>query len=108
MDAFGEAAGVIFADPNFGKAAIYRPPGGGVAVPVAVLLREPDSVFDQGGIAAVEATAWGEIRVADLPDQPTKNGTVTLDDGGAVYRVASAKRGGDDRSLWLVQFGAAP
>lgn len=107
MDVFGDAVAAVFADPNFGKPAVYRPPGGGGAVDIAILFRQPDAVFDQAGSAAVGATASGEIRVADLPSQPLAGGTVTLADGGAVYRIASARRGDADRSIWLVTFGAA-
>lgn len=66
MSAVAAAFDTLFADPNMAKDALFTPLDG-VAVPVRIVVRRPDRVFDFGETRLHSETTVIDIRVADAP-----------------------------------------
>ncbi|MFN3656825.1 MAG: hypothetical protein ACK4UO_06195 [Pseudolabrys sp.] len=88
------ALDAIFADPMFGKAASYLPPGdGAVAVSCTVIRDQADAELGVGRqFTRVDVI---DVRRAELA-QPVKNGTFTLTAGGDVFKVIDDPRSPPD------------
>jgi hypothetical protein len=79
MDAFAAATDQIFADPNIGRAAIWRSGGIGDGVTVRVVTRRPDQVVSFGDGRAILPTVLIDVRRSEVPN-PASGDTVELDD----------------------------
>jgi hypothetical protein len=65
MSAFAAAVGVLFADPNIGRDAIYTPEGG-APVMVRVVARRADTITDFGDARLWSETTRIDLRVAEV------------------------------------------
>jgi hypothetical protein len=66
MDAFSAAIDALFADPNVGEDAVWRPSGAG-GVPIRVVRRQPDRVTEFGGSRALMPAVVFEVRRSQAP-----------------------------------------
>ncbi|MCX8016742.1 MAG: hypothetical protein N2690_02390 [Rhodocyclaceae bacterium] len=66
MSVFAEAIDDLFADPNLARDALWRAGGTGVAVPVRIVLRQPDRIGSFGETRLLAATTVVEVRTAEV------------------------------------------
>ena len=67
MTAIAAAFDTLFADPNMARDATFTPMGGS-AVPVRVVVRQPDQTLTFGETRLHTVTTLLDIRVADAPE----------------------------------------
>jgi len=67
MTVIAEAFDRLFGDPNMARDAAFTPVGGS-AVPVRVVMRQPDQPFTFGETRLHAATTLLDIRIADAPE----------------------------------------
>jgi hypothetical protein len=67
MDAFAAALDAIFADPNIGEDAVWRPGGIG-GTPVRVVRRQPSGIAEFGSSRAIMPAIVIEVRRSEAPD----------------------------------------
>ncbi len=83
MDAFGDALGAIFADPNIGEDAVWRSGGlGGMAI--RVVRRQPSGVADFGSSRAIMPAVLIEFSRSEAPDVAEGD---LIDIGTQTFRV---------------------
>ena len=68
MTIFAAALVSLFADPNIGVDAIWRPGGGGPGIPLRVVRRSPDDELQFGGSTMIAETNRIDAIIADCPD----------------------------------------
>lgn len=68
MTVFEDAIDDLFADPNLARDALWRAGGTGVAVPVRIVLRQPDRIGRFGETRLLAATTVVEVRTAEAPE----------------------------------------
>ena len=82
MTVFAAALDVLFADPNIGEDALWKPGGAGSGVPVRVIRKSPDVVERFGDTSIVLPTNILDVRKADVASPAEGDlieiGTVTL------------------------------
>lgn len=66
MTVFEDAIDDLFADPNLARDAQWRAGGTGVAVPVRIVLRQPDRIGRFGETRLLAATTVVEVRTAEV------------------------------------------
>src|SRR5260221_13766580 len=93
MSAFGDAADVMFSDPNMSTAATYRAGGLGTGTAVTVLFSRPmrDAAFGTSGAIVREIVA--RVRLSEIP--AAKRGD-TLEIASVLYKVEEALPDGID------------
>ena len=69
MTIFAAALVQLFADPNIGVDAIWRPGGGGPGVPLRVVRRSPDDEVSFGGSTMIAETNLIDAIIFQCPDQ---------------------------------------
>jgi hypothetical protein len=83
---FGDAVEAIFADPNIGEDAVWRPAGlGGTGV--RVVRKQPSGVAEFGSSRAVMPAVLIEVRRSEAPD--IAEGDV-LEIGPQTFRIIAA------------------
>jgi hypothetical protein len=92
---FAAAVDDLFADRNLALNASYEPPGGVTAVPLRLILRQPDHTAELLQTGAVVASLIGEVRVSELA-QPEEGGQLSV--GTETYVVRSV----DSDALGLI------
>ncbi|MEQ8639395.1 MAG: hypothetical protein RIE31_02110 [Alphaproteobacteria bacterium] len=103
MSAIAAAFETLFADPNMAREASFTPSGGS-AVPVRVVLRRPDQVFEFGETRLHAATTLLDIRVADAPQLAEGDG-FQLD--GVSYVVQGEPSRDPERLIWTAELREA-
>ncbi|MFZ5792107.1 MAG: head-tail joining protein [Pseudomonadota bacterium] len=86
MDALTAALEVIFADPNLGEDALWRPGGLG-GTQVRVIRRQPSGMAEFGSSRAIMPAVLIEVRRAEAPDIAEGD---LLDIGSQTFRVIAA------------------
>lgn len=67
MDAFTAALDTIFADPNIGEDAVWRP-GGLEGTPIRVVRKQPGRIAEFGSSRAIMPAVLIEVRRSEAPD----------------------------------------
>lgn len=100
MTAFAAALNTLFADPNFGRDAVYRAGGSGPATPVRAILRAPDRIttFNQGRFVA--DTFLIDLRVSEVPN-PEPGDTLAI--GDVTYELRADPVRDADRLTWACE-----
>lgn len=88
MDALAAAIDVLFAAPNIGEQATWRPGGAGGS-PIRVIRRQPDQVVGFGDTRALLPTVLLEMRVVDAPTLAEGDAIVI---GGSTFRILAAPK----------------
>jgi len=103
MSAIAAAFETLFADPNMARDATFTPKGGS-AVPVRVVLRRPDRVFEFGETRLHAATTLLDIRVADAPSLAEGDG---FQFDGVAYVVQGEPSRDAERLIWTAELREA-
>jgi hypothetical protein len=103
MSAFAAAVDALFADPSIATAAIYTPDGG-IATPIRVVLRRPDSVTDFGGAQVWSETTRVDLRVSDVAS-PRPGDTLAI--GGEMFVIQGEPVRDRERLVWTVDLRPA-
>lgn len=98
MSAFAAAVGVLFADPNIGRDAVYIADGG-APVLVRVVARRADVVADFGDARLWSETTRIDVRVADVPT-PRPGDRIEID--GNAFLIQGEPVRDRDRIVWTV------
>lgn len=101
MTIFDEALNGLFADPNLGETAVYRPVFG-APQEIKVVPRAADLLL--AGLAGGQQVHPGmavEVRAQDIPSGTPGDGD-QVDLAGARFRVRSARLIDIARDLWLL------
>ena len=93
--AFSAAVDAMFADPNFGKAATYRPLAGGSQA-VRVIERRPSEIAEIGRGRAVAEQTLLQLRVSEVA-APVEGDEIDL--GDKTVRVKGAPTKSDAQGL---------
>jgi hypothetical protein len=103
MSAIAAAFETLFADPNMARDAIFTPTGG-VAVPVRIVVRRPDSVSDFGETRLHAETTVVDIRVADAPALSSGD---AFEIAGESYVVQGEPMRDAERLIWTAELHSA-
>lgn len=100
MTAFAAALNALFADPNFGRDAVYRAGGDGPETPVRAVLRAPDRIttFNQGRFVA--DTVLIDLLVSEVAT-PEPGDTLSL--GAVTYELRADPVRDVDRLTWTCE-----
>lgn len=99
MSAIAAAFETLFADPNMARDATFVPSGGS-AVPVRVVLRRPDRVFEFGETRLLAATTVIEVRTAEVPALAEGDG---FEVGGEMFVVQGEPVRDGERLIWTAE-----
>ncbi len=99
MSAFADALDRLFADPNLARDALRRPAIGD-AVPVRVVLRQPDEVASFGQSRFATDTTKLDIRVSKVAE-PRPGDEVEVD--GTTFVVQGEPRRDSERLIWRIE-----
>lgn len=105
MSIFASAAAVLFADPNLGQDATWKPGGVGGGVPVRVILRRPDRVVGFGGSRALLPSVFIDVRQAQVP-AAAEGDTVTI--GSVVYEIIATPVSDALGLVWTCEAAVRP
>ena len=100
MNAFAAAIDALFSDPNLATDAVYRAGGADPAVPVRVILRQPDRVGEFGETRIVAGTVLIDVRVSEAA-APAEGDTIAID--GTVHVVQGAPIRDAERLVWTIE-----
>ncbi len=103
MNAFANAVGALFADPNIGRDAVYIADGGAPLL-VRIVVRRADAITDFG-----DARLWSEItridlRVAEVPN-PRPGDRIEIDDNAFLIQGEPIRD--RERLVWTVDLRPA-
>lgn len=100
MTIFAAALVSLFADPNIGVDAIWRPGGGGPGIPLRVVRRSPDDELQFGGSTMVAETNRIDAIISQCPDLRSGD---TFEIEGEDFVVQGAPIRDRDRLLWQIE-----
>ena len=86
MDAFADALGEVFADPNLAEDAIWRAGGTGPAIPVRIVRRSPDRVERFGDSRALLGSLAVDVLRSEAP-MLAEADTIEID--GTTFRAVA-------------------
>lgn len=99
MSPFAVSVDLLFAGP-MAVDATYAPKGGAaLAVPVRVILSQPDAMTPVYDLPVVSASTALQVRVSEVPAL-AQGDTLTLADGGVLTVSAKPKRE-STRLIWI-------
>lgn len=85
------ALDALYANPEFGTAALYEPDGGD-PVEVTIIWTTPDQSVPVGGITTRLASYDCRVRVSEIPE-PERGATLTIPpDCGTIYSIGNRER----------------
>ena len=100
MTIFAAALVSLFADPNIGVDAIWRPGGGGPGIPLRVVRRSPDDELQFGGSTMIAETNRIDAIISQCPDLRSGD---TFEIEGEEFVVQGAPIRDRDRLLWQIE-----
>ena len=100
MTIFAAALVQLFADPNIGVDAIWRPGGGGPGIPLRVVRRSPDDELQFGGSTMIAETNRIDAIISQCPDLRSGD---TFEIEGEEFVVQGAPIRDRDRLLWQIE-----
>lgn len=100
MTIFAAALVSLFADPNIGVDAIWRPGGGGPGIPLRVVRRSPDDELQFGGSTMVAETNRIDAIISQCPDLRSGD---TFEIEGEDFVVQGTPIRDRDRLLWQIE-----
>ena len=100
MTIFAAALVQLFADPNIGVDAIWRPGGGGPGVPLRVVRRSPDDEVSFGGSTMIAETNRIDAIISQCPDLRSGD---AFEIEGEDFVVQGAPTRDRDRLLWQIE-----
>lgn len=100
MTVFAAVLVQLFADPNIGVDAVWRPGGGGPGIPLRVVRRSPDDELQFGGSTMIAETNRVDAIIADCPD--LRSGDV-FEIEGEDFAVQGQPVRDRDRLLWQIE-----
>ena len=100
MTIFAAALVQLFADPNIGVDAIWRPGGGGPGVPLRVVRRSPDDEVSFGGSTMIAETNLIDAIIFQCPD--LRSGDV-FEIEAEEFVVQGSPVRDRDRLLWQIE-----
>ena len=100
MTIFAAALVSLFADPNIGVDAIWRPGGGGPGIPLRVVRRSPDDELQFGGSTMIAETNRIDAIISQCPDLRSGD---TFEIEGEDFVVQGAPIRDRDRLLWQIE-----
>lgn len=100
MTIFAAALVQLFADPNIGVDAIWRPGGGGPGVPLRVVRRSTDDEVSFGGSTMIAETNRIDAIISQCPD--LRSGDV-FEIEAEEFVVQGAPVRDRDRLLWQIE-----
>jgi len=98
MSAFADAVGVLFADPNIGRDAVYIADGG-APVLVRVVARRADAISDFGDARLWSETTRIDLRVAEVTN-PRPGDRIEID--GETFLIEGEPVRDSERLVWTV------
>lgn len=99
MTVFAGALATLFADRNLGLDALYRAGGNAAPLPVRLIARRPDRVFEFGETRIHADTALFDMQVAEVPD-PRPGDTLELD--GETFVIQGEPLRDAGRLVWTL------
>jgi hypothetical protein len=102
-DALSVALAALFADPNFGRDAVYIADGG-APVLVRIVVRRADSVTDFGDAGLWSETTRIDLRVAEVPN-PRPGDRIEID--GEALLIQGEPVRDRERLVWTVDLRPA-
>lgn len=103
MSAFAAAVGVLFADPNIGRDAVYIADGG-APVLVRVVARRADAITDFSDARIWSATTRIDLRVVEVPE-PRPGDRIEID--GDAFLIQGEPVRDRERLVWTVSLRPA-
>ena len=103
MSAFAFAVGVLFANPNIGRDAVYIADGG-APVLVCVVARRADAISDFGDARLWSETTRIDLRVAEVAN-PRPGDRIEID--GAAFLIQGEPVRDRERLVWTVDLRPA-
>jgi hypothetical protein len=94
------AIDVLFADPNLGVDAIYRPGGANPGTAVRAIIRQPDRVGTYGETRIASETTIFDIRTSEVI-APAEGDTIEMD--GTVYIIQGEPLRDGERLVWTIE-----
>jgi hypothetical protein len=98
INAFDDAMGRLFADPNLAREAIYQKPGS-EPVTVRVITREADQVLDFGDTRVHTGNSMFDVLVSDVSD-PRPDDTLIVN--GENYIIQGEPLRDQERLVWTL------
>jgi hypothetical protein len=94
------AIDVLFADPNLGVDAIYRPGGPNPGTAVRAIIRQPDRVGTFGETRIASETTIFDIRTSEVA-APAEGDTIEM--SGTVYVIQGEPIRDAERLIWTLE-----
>ncbi len=98
INAFDDAMGRLFADPNLAREAIYQTPGDD-PVTIRVIARRADQVLDFGDTRVHTGNSMFDVLVSEVLD-PRPDDTLIVD--GETYIVQGEPARDPERLVWTL------
>jgi hypothetical protein len=94
------AIDVLFADPNLGVDAIYRPGGADPGTIVKAIVRQPDRIGTFGETRIASETTIFDIRTSEVA-APAEGDTIEM--SGTVYVIQGEPIRDAERLIWTLE-----
>lgn len=98
MTVFDAAVGVLFADPNIGRDAVYTADGG-APVLVRVIARRADAISDFGDARLWSETTRIDVRICEVPN-PRPGDRIEID--SEAFLIQGEPVRDRERLVWTV------
>ena len=98
--AFTAAIDALFADPNLGVDAIYRPGGANPGTAFKAIVRQPDRIGTFGETRIATETTMFDIRTSEVA-APAEGDTIEMN--GAVYVIQGEPARDAERLIWTIE-----
>ena len=99
-NAFDTAIGVLFGDPHMAVSGTYQAGGLIDAVPVRLIISQPDARVDWNDVGYVVGTTLIDVRVSECP-APAEGDVFSF--GGASYVMQGQPQADVLRQVWTIQ-----
>lgn len=103
MNAFADALGLLFADPNI-AVEIWHRDAEGQFTRARGILRRPDAITEFGSARLLSDTTRIDVRVADIPD-PRPQEQILL--GEETFLIQGEPRRDRERLVWTIELTPA-
>jgi hypothetical protein len=105
MTVFAAVIDDLFADPHLARDALWRVGGTGVAVPVRIVLRQPDRIGSFGETRLLAATTVVEVRTAEVT-MLVEGDAFEIDD--ETFVVQGEPMRDSERLVWTAELRKTP